>query len=684
MTHPLVYQPKDTVEDVLSRAPLPHTLYDRVVELEDTKIPGHSPILRNNFSKDKLYSVLHPDITTTHDIFTYSFEKYADQPWIAYPENGDYGTITFREGKTICDALGSGLRFLWESYVPKGAPEIVSVYLANVFQYLLVELACSSQSYVTAGLYDLLGLSLTGYILELTELPIVFVHKSRLERVLQFALESEASKVSVVITIEDLSLADDSQFFKLALKTKITLLDFRSVVDLGKKHPYAYRPPKPEDVYLLCFTSGTTGTPKGVLLTHRQVCSLSTLVAMILGVPFSSRSYEMVPLAHCYQRGLIFLAVLMGHCSYFPSLPRDPTTYFDDIKRVKPAYVCVVPRILNRLESTFRQKFGLGYLLKVIDWKVQQLSQNKQDNHFIFDRFVRPKIKEVIGFERLAFLMVAAAPISRVSMLYLQAVLGVYIHQGYGSTETFCSGALCVGRDVSALGTLGGLGSNIEARLSDVPDLGYTWEGNHSGELTLRGPGICKGYFKKEELWKECLDEEGFYHTGDVAMIDENGRMSVIDRVKNMFKLSQGKYIASEKVQNAYQDRSPLVEQAFVEGDSLKSYLVGILGISIEESSKHLEHLGVKCQGEQEILDVLNSKQWKPKILQQINDQVYTPDLMSYEMLKNVVFMVNPFTVDNSLLTPTLKIKRAAVRKQFKSVFEKLYEEGEVTRSAKL
>lgn len=200
------------------------------------------------------------------------------------------------------------------------------------------------------------------------------------------------------------------------------------------------------------------------------------------------------------------------------------------------------------------------------------------------------------------------------------------------------------------------------------------------GELLIRGPQIFKEYFKDAEETKKSKDEEGWFYTGDIARIDaSNGRLYIIDRVKNFFKLAQGEYITPEKIENNYLSSFPLVQQLYVHGDSLQTFLLAVVGVEPDSIKKWLE---TKCNINQSelssndaIIEYINKKENKAKFLGEMNKST-GGSLQGYEKVHNVYIDIEPLTIETNVLTPTLKIRRPIASKFFRSEFDRLYDEG--------
>lgn len=712
---PPLYNPGDTIDDVLTRLPLPLSVINQCAVLPNSKSKGHSPVFRNQFTKDKFVLSIHPDLTTYYDLFQYALHKYADQNMLGFRKLLDplrniydrYQYWTYSEVAKMRTLVGSALLYLFEQFVVSESERIVTFYLPNVPEFVVLDAACQAYSLVNTCLYDSLGTSATVYILNVTKSPIIFTNKGNAEKIIAVHKEQpkDLSSLIFIVTIEDLSLTSDHQLFTAAHSAGLNVLDFKTLLKIGKDNPTPHVVPHPDDVFTISFTSGTTSLPKGVKLTHRLGLSQVTHTMLLRDIGKHGRSFEFLPMAHCYARAVVYTQLFYGFTMYFPHNPRDVTTYFDDIRVVKPTFFCTVPRVLNKIEALLKDKIELNkFLRNAINYKIGQLAQGKDPQHFWYDRFICPRFRTAVGFDEVKFILLGSAPISKKTIFFLTAVFNFRIAQGYGMTETFCSGPVTTELSNQGVGTTGYVGINIEFRLRDVPELGYAFDKNRSGEVLFRGPGVTKGYYKNQAAFEESVDEDGWFCTGDVAQLDNDYNMSVVDRIKNFFKLSQGKFVAGERVQHLYSSKLSWIDQIYVHGDARQHYLVGIVGVNLGQAEAFLKRRKIEFDFAQLNREIVNTNSTdstnksgsplksqleqifkrpdlKREVLLELNSSVQDSELASYEKIKNVHLAITPFSVVDDTLTPTLKIKRLNVRRKFKKELDGLYEEGELQQA---
>jgi long-chain acyl-CoA synthetase len=290
-------------------------------------------------------------------------------------------------------------------------------------------------------------------------------------------------------------------------------------------------------------------------------------------------------------------------------------------------------------------------------------------------------VKKALG-GNVKLIATGSAPIGKDVLQFLRVVLCCDIREGYGATETCAAVTVHIPGEYKAE-HVGTPLTCCEYKLVDVPDMDYlSTDPYPRGEVCVRGHNVFKGYFKEPEKTREALDEDGWYHTGDIGRIDERGCLVIIDRKKNIFKLAQGEYIAPEKIENVYMKYSA-IGQVYVHGDSIQSSLVAIVvpdqdtlpGIVAEKFPDLKEKSYVElCQ--------------QPKVIQMILGEMNRlgkkAGLQGFELVKAIHLEAEPFSVENELLTPTFKVKRNQAAKHYRQYIEALYNKIEDEPKAKL
>jgi long-chain acyl-CoA synthetase len=293
--------------------------------------------------------------------------------------------------------------------------------------------------------------------------------------------------------------------------------------------------------------------------------------------------------------------------------------------------------------------------------------------HAVWDPIVFSSIKAKLG-RRVRFMISGAAPLSVTVHQMLRVCFGIPVIEGYGQTEA--TAALTAGQmwDVKTTGHVGFPIGNTEIKLVDVPQMDYlsTDKPYPRGEVCYRGPSACKGYFKSPDKTKELIDDNGWYHTGDVGQIDEIGRLKIIDRAKNIFKLSLGEYIAPEKLETVFA-QSSFVLQNWVYGDSLKSRLVAVVHPNFENLTPWAKAKGHKDADKP--AELVKDPAIIKTILDDMNDAGKKNKIRGFESLAAIYLSPEPFSVANDTLTPTFKLRRPQLKKMFQKQLDELYKD---------
>lgn len=250
-----------------------------------------------------------------------------------------------------------------------------------------------------------------------------------------------------------------------------------------------------------------------------------------------------------------------------------------DLQYAKPSLFIAVPRVLQRIQQQVINNFNQQnwFKRKIIQWCLwnQTLAVRKGYRVWLYDVLVFNKVKAIFG-GRLRCLASGAAPLSGELSEFLQVCFGVPILEGYGLTETAAACSVTINNGYCVYYTVGAPLYGHEIKLVSIPEMGYTVNDQPCprGEILVRGPSMFCGYYKNPELTREVVEEDGWFHTGDIGFVNKsNGSIQIIDRIKNIFKLSQGEYIAVEKIENIYL-QNPLIDQLFIYGDSTQNYIV--------------------------------------------------------------------------------------------------------------
>ncbi|KAK7859157.1 long chain acyl-coa synthetase 6 [Quercus suber] len=617
---------------------------------------------------------------------------------------GEYKWMTYGEAATARSEIGSGLIY---HGIPKGS--CIGLYFINRPEWLIVDHACSAYSSISVPLYDTLGPDAVKFIVNHASVQVIFCVPQTLNSLLSFL--SDIPTVRLIVVVGGI----DDQIPSLPSTTGVQVVTYSKLLSQGRSNLQPFCPPKPDDVATICYTSGTTGTPKGAILTH------GNLIANVAGTSLSVKFFpsdvyiSYLPLAHIYERVNQIATVYNGVAVGF--YQGDNMKLMDDVAALRPTIFSSVPRLYNRIYAgilnAVKTSGGLRERLfnAAYNAKKQAILSGKNASP-MWDKLVFNKIRERLG-GRVRFMTSGASPLSPDVMDFLKICFGCRVSEGYGMTETSCViSGMDEGDNLS--GHVGSPNPACEIKLVDVPEMNYTSDDQPypRGEICVRGPIIFKGYFKDEvqtyEAYlftgffqsyknlsnmntsddiikldrKEVVDEDEWFHTGDIGLWLPEGRLKIIDRKKNIFKLAQGEYIAPEKIENVYA-KCKFIAQCFIYGDSMNSSLVAVVSVdqdvlkawAASEGIKY-EDLGQLCNDPRARAAVLADMDAIGREAQASYLKYYAVlALRGFEFAKAVTLVHEPFTLENGLLTPTFKVKRPQAKEYFAKAIANMYAE---------
>ncbi|XP_069835883.1 long-chain-fatty-acid--CoA ligase 5 [Dendropsophus ebraccatus] len=615
---------------------------------------------------DTLMSHYYEDAKTLYEVFMRGLRVSGNGDCLGYRKpNQPYQWITYKQVVDRAEHLGSG-------FIHKGCraspDQFIGVFSQNRAEVVIAELACFTYSMVVVPLYDTLGAEAIVFIVNRADLSLVVCDKPDKAVILLSNCEKGLTPGLKIIVLME-GFPDDLR--DRATKCGVELLLMADVEYLGKENFKKPSPPGPEDLCLICFTSGTTGDPKGAMLTHKNIvadfssflkATESTFAPMTSDIEISY-----LPMAHMFERVVQTVVFCSGaKVGFFQG---DIRLLTDDMKTLRPTIFPTVPRLLNRIYDKIQsgaQTPTKKFLLDLaVTCKFAEVKKGIIRNDSIWDKLIFKKVQETMG-GRVRVMVTAAAPISENVLSFLRAALGSQIFEAYGQTECGAGCSFTTPGDWTA----GHVGAPLPCnylKLVDVTDMNY-FSSNGEGEVCIKGPNVFQGYLKDPEKTAEAIDEEGWLHTGDIGKWLPNGTLKIIDRKKNIFKLAQGEYIAPEKIENVYVRSAP-VAQVFVHGDSLRSCLVGVIVPDPETLPDFAAKLGVRGSFE----DLCKHLAVRKAILEDLIKTGKQGGLKSFEQVKDIYVHPEMLTIENGLLTPTLKAKRAEVAKYFKSQIDDLY-----------
>lgn len=417
-----------------------------------------------------------------------------------------------------------------------------------------------------------------------------------------------------------------------------------------------------KDLATIIYTSGTTGRPKGVMLSHENI--VSNVLGSSSRVPVErgkTHALSFLPVCHVFERMILYLYQYYGISIYFAE---SLETIGDNLKEIKPNIMSVVPRLLEKVYDKIYAKGAdlTGVKKKLFFWAIdlglqyEPFDGNTAWYHFqlkIARKLIFSKWQEALGGNIEVIVSGSAALQPRLSRVF--AAAGMPVMEGYGLTET--SPVISVNDQRNKgfkVGTVGKIIDGVEVKIAD------------DGEILCKGSNVMMGYYKDEEKTKEVITD-GYFHTGDIGLIDEDGFLKITDRKKEMFKTSGGKYIAPQIIENVMKE-SRFIEQIMVigEGQKMPAAFIQpnfefvkdwakIKGYSIGETNQEITK--------------------SPEVIQKINEEVekYNEQFGQWEKIKKIGLIPDVWSVEGGHLTPTMKLKRKVIKEMYKELFEKIY-----------
>lgn len=538
------------------------------------------------------------------------------------------------------------------------AGDRIAIISENRPEWSLTDLAILSLRAVNVPIYTTQAVEQIRYILEDSGAKMLFVSGKKLLKHAEQAIQSVERIERLVFFDADAKPEGDNRSITLADVEKQGE-EVGDSVDFDKLLAEL----KTDDLATIIYTSGTTGEPKGVMLTHENF--VSNIIAISKGLPIRStdRSLAVLPLSHIFERTVFYVlcsnGVSIHYCASFDQLASH-------LNEVKPTIMTAVPRLFEQVYHKIvkKGKAAGGWKTSLFDWSLQ-VGQDYWDakdrhdsastvlatKHALASKLVFSKWRDGVG-GKLRFFVSGGAPLSK-KLSYAFWAAGIPILQGYGMTEACVT---CANRpDDNKVGSIGTPFEGIEMKIAEK-----------DGEILIRGKNVMLGYLNKPEETAIAIDADGFYHTGDVGYEDKDGHFYVTDRLKDLFKLSNGKYVAPLQVESLLK-QSPLVSQPVVVGSGRKH--VGALIVPDWDTLKEvLKDEGIDAEGTREELCE------NPHVIKRVQRDAVelTREMNDYERVKRVYLLPREFSIDKGEMTPTLKIKRGIIDEKYEEAIDEI------------
>ncbi|KAG9947959.1 acetyl-CoA synthetase-like protein, partial [Aureobasidium melanogenum] len=643
------------------------------VALNNSQIPGRSSIYRNWKFQDALLTSLDPNITTLHEMFERSASVYATQNCLGFrpysAETGSYGPYTWISYSAVAERrknFGAGLLQTYQDIcgsLPQGG---VGLWCNNRPEWQIVDLGCMSQSLFTVSIYETLGLEATEYIINQAALTVVCASADHVEK-LQ-GLAPRCPSLRFLVTMDKVTSDENAT----NAPGRLPVFSLEHLEDVGRHNPRSFQPPSPDTIITINYTSGTTGMPKGAVLTHKAAVAAASCAISIVDLREGDRICSFLPLAHIFERVVEGASLWAGSSiGYYHG---NIQALVDDLKALQPTNMVNVPRVYSRFAAGIKAKTAQA---------AQSMDLTNKDTL----SFLHGQISKGLGLDSCRVMISGSAPIDPSLQSHLRESMSNTFKQGYGLTETY---AITLAQDASdeSVGTCGAVLPAAEVCLQDAQDFGYmtTDKPNPRGELLIRSSTLFSGYYQNPTATAESFTEDGWFRSGDICEIDNLGRVRVVDRRKNILKLAQGEYVSPERIENILNGELPWVSQIMVHGDSDKSYLVAVIGIERASFAKMFntlrEDTPFSSRKDSLVGDDVSAGLSDERVLAAVLDEIRKVEtskkMNGFERVKAVALLEDPFTIENGLLTPTLKLKRHDAAKTYRFLIDRMYTEKEV------
>lgn len=536
----------------------------------------------------------------------------------------------------------------------------VALYMDSDAYFCLADMSCMIAGLVDVPIYLTHSAENIAYVLGHADAHAIIV--SRIDQIadLQQAIGPNALVRSIVV-IDEEGLQNYS-----GTLPDVTIRSLNQVRGLGKQKlatdPDAGRELSdkldPSDLATIIYTSGTTGLPKGVMLTHENISSNALMAyAGMTGYRLGEGGEVMLsflPLTHVFARTLYYGALAYGTSIYFS----HPDRLVEDLSRVRPTILPTVPRVLEKVYARIIAKTNAmsGISGKIAKWGLSKAQSSKTSGNSLFQRaadaLVYKKWRAILGGNMRWVISGGAALNREIAIVFENAKIDIL--QGYGLTET--SPVISFNRpDANRLGTVGRPLEAVEVQIAE------------DGEILTRGPHIMAGYFNDTEKTAEVIDSDGWFHTGDIGEMSQDGFLTITDRKKDLFKLSTGKYVMPQPLENALASE-PLIDQAVVIGDGHK-----FAAALIFPNAEHLTLLATALRlASSSSIEQLAQN---PAVVSHVEALVKKANehIPHWSTIKRFVIIPGELTVENALLTPTMKVKRSAVKAKYADEIAALY-----------
>ncbi|HKJ69064.1 MAG TPA: long-chain fatty acid--CoA ligase [bacterium] len=594
-------------------------------------------------------------LETLPAVFTHAVSNFRDMPLYALKSDDGFDYLTYQEVYSTIEEIGMGLHSLGYREGDR-----IAILSENKPEWIMTDYACAYFGIVSVPVYPTLLPNQISYILNDSQASLIFVsNRAQAETIMEIKDKLPALQQMIIYDENHGLIAD-------------WIMDFTGLTERGRQYKSSAtfslaekgQERTGDDLWTILYTSGTTGMPKGVMLSQFNIASNFQAAQAALNFESGRRWLSFLPFSHSLERVAAHMCIYIGSAIL---VIESIETVLDDIQAYKPHYFVSVPRLYEKIYHTVLQQVHTGSAVKrrIFNWATKignrvsgdYLQRGKSPSgilawqYGLAHKLVFSKITRLFGGEALLTIS-GGAPLSKdIGQFFASA--GLIIAEGFGLTEM--SPVTNANRpDRIKFGTVGPALPDVEIRIAD------------DGEILFNGPNRMQGYYNNPEATAEVIDEEGWLHSGDIGEIDEDGHLVITDRKKNIIVTSGGKNVAPAPLESRIAG-SPYVEQVMALGDQRK-YIAALIVPNQEALEYWAKSNGLYFEDYQDLLQ-------KEEVNALLDHEVQQAqaDLPSFEQIKRTAIIETPFTQEGGELTPTLKIKRRVVEEKYQDLINGLY-----------
>jgi len=651
-------------------------------------------IPRRNAENKELLVAPSPDVTTLYELDMWAAKKFAGFPCV-----GSRKLVKLHKQETEVDKIVDGVKkkekrtwtffemgpFQWESFsmafervknISRGLGSLglkprdskAAIYAPTSPQWFYFAHACYAQNIPVATMYANLGEEAVVFALQDTKAEVVLTNAELLP-----GLKKMLPKLPNLRTIVFFEEATPEVLGSFG-DSKVTVLPFESLEQKGKENPtIEMNPPKPDDLAFIMYTSGSTGVPKGVMITHANLTAIVSSASKVADLNSRDVYIAYLPLAHVLelvlQTTMVFCGISLGFANPRTLTPENMKNCKGDIAELKPTLMAGVPVIWSKVMKGITTKVNQQSALKQkVFWGAFNLKKKLWDMGMdtpIIDKLIFGPVAQQFG-GRLRIVLSGGAPMSAETQTFLRMVLSCPVIQGYGLTET-CGASTLLPFEHRATERVGRPLPCCEIKLVDVPDMKYFSTNKYpQGEVHIRGPSVTVGYWNNPEKTAEDY-KNGWFATGDIGQWFPDGTLSIIDRKKNLVKLSHGEYIALEKLESKFSS-SKYVDNICVYADSQCDFPVALIVPNRKAVEEWANSKGIHDTFEH----LLNRDDLRSVVLASLSEVAKVSNLKGIEIVQGVYLVHEEWTPENGMLTAAMKIKRQDINAKFKSELQQM------------